>query len=292
METISLKAYAKMNTVLDIKGTYPNGYHILDMIMLSIDLYDSLTLTKISDDKIELFTGGAALAADSSNLVYKAIGIIKKKFDIKTGVRAELEKRIPMSAGLAGGSADCAAALRGMIKLFDIDIEEKELYETGKGLGADVPFCLYGKPARTEGIGEILTPLPDFPPCTLLLAKPSVGVPTPETFKEYDSLKNVTHPNTEAAIEFMKKGDLEGICKTMGNVLEEVTIKKHPVVGEIKAEMLKLGAEGALMSGSGSSVFGIFKTAETAQAAYAPVKEKFGLSEIYITKILPQRFFV
>ncbi|MCD8090854.1 MAG: 4-(cytidine 5'-diphospho)-2-C-methyl-D-erythritol kinase [Clostridiales bacterium] len=291
MDRVSINAYAKINTVLDIKGVYPNGYHILDMIMLSINLCDRLTLTKISEDKIKLRTGDADLAADSSNLVYRAIDIIRKKFNIKEGVSAEVDKKIPMSAGLAGGSADCAGALRGMLKLFDIDMEEKELYETGKSLGADVPFCLYKKPARARGIGEILTPLPDFPPCTLLLAKPVEGVPTPEAFREYDSLKNVVHPNIEKAIEYMNNGDLEGICGSMGNVLEYASIIKHPVVGELKAEMIKTGAVGALMSGSGSSVFGVYKTKKAAEEAYPLIKEKFNLTEIFITEILPGSFF-
>ncbi|MCD7904139.1 MAG: 4-(cytidine 5'-diphospho)-2-C-methyl-D-erythritol kinase [Clostridiales bacterium] len=292
MEEIFVKAYAKINTVLDIKGTYPNGYHILDMIMLSIDLCDELRLYKTEDEDIELYINGASLAADNSNLVYRAIDVMRKRFNIKQGVGAELKKKIPMAAGLAGGSADCAAALKGMVKLFDINIEEKELFEIGKSLGADVPFCLFGRPARARGIGEILTPVPDFPPCTLLLAKPPVGVPTPEAFRKFDRLKNVQHPDTEKAVEYMKKEDLEGVCGAMGNVLEGVTIKKHPIVGEIKEEMLRLGAVGALMSGSGSSVFGVFKTEEAAEAAYPFIKEKFGLSEIFVTKILPQRFFV
>ncbi len=283
MNTITLKAPAKINTVLDIKGLYPNGYHILDMIMLSIDLCDELSLEKISENEIKLYISGSKIAADSSNLVYKAIDAMKKRFDIKTGVKAVLEKKIPSSAGLGGGSADCAAAIKGMIKLFGIKAESSEIYSLGKALGADVPFCLYQRCARAEGIGEILTPLPDLPPCFILLAKPSDGMPTLKAFKEYDGLENKTHIDTEKAIEYMKAADLKGICGSMGNVLEAVTIKNIPVVGEIKAEMINQGALGALMSGSGSSVFGIYKDEAALKAAYSVIKEKFNLSEIFMT---------
>lgn len=286
METITLKAPAKINTVLDIKGVYPNGYHILDMIMLSVDLFDEITLSKTSDGKISLTAGDAPLAADSTNLVYKAIDAIRRKYGITTGIKADIKKNIPMSAGLAGGSADCAAALKGMIKLFNIKPKREEIYSMGKALGADVPFCLFAKPARAEGIGEILTPLPDLPPCKILLAKPSVGVPTVQAFKEYDSLTDVTHPNIEKAIEHMERGSLKGICETLGNVLEYVTIKNHPIVGEIKAEMLKSGAEGALMSGSGSSVFGIYTDDDALKGAYDIIKEKFAQVDIFITRPL------
>ncbi len=286
---VKRSAHAKINTILDIKGTYPNGYHILDMIMLSLELHDTVSLSKTDKDVILISTNGGEFKEDKRNLVYKAIDAIKNRFGIKEGVMAEVEKVIPISAGLAGGSADCAAALRGMIELFDINIDDSELYDIGKGLGADVPFCLYRDPARAEGIGEILTSIPDFPFCTVLLVKPSVGIPTPAAFKEYDSLKNVVHPNMDKMLEYMEKGDLKGICASMGNVLEKIAIDKHPIIGSIKEELIAQGAEGALMSGSGSAVFGIFEDEAKAKTAYTYIKEKFGIKEIFLTNILGKK---
>ncbi len=279
-------AHAKINIILDIKGRYPNGYHILDMIMLSLELHDTVILKKTDEDVILISTNGGAYSEDRDNLVYKAISAVKERFGIKEGVMAEIEKVIPISAGLAGGSSDCAAALRGMAELFGLDIAEKELYEIGGRLGADVPFCLYRNPARAEGIGEILTEVPDFPPCVVLLAKPAVGISTPDAFREYDRRKNIIHPDMDKMLMYMKKGDIKDICSSMGNVLEGIAIEKYAVIGDIKKEMMDSGAEGALMSGSGSAVFGIYKDKNTVLSAYEIIKEKFGIDDIFITEIL------
>lgn len=292
MDTVTKKAYAKINTILDIKGRYPNGYHILDMIMLSIDLCDSLTLTKTDGCDISLFSDKKALPADSSNLALKAVNIIRKEYNIKTGVRIDLKKTIPMSAGLAGGSADCAAALTAMTELFGLSISHEKLFSMGKALGADVPFCLYKAPARAEGIGEILSPVPDMPPCCILLAKPRVSMPTPEAFKKFDAVKDAEHPDINSMIKNMEKGDLKAICQSMGNVLEPVTIKKHPVVGALKNEMTAMGALGALMSGSGTSVFGIFENRETAEKAYAAINGSYDTEGLFLTRPLSRSSFV
>ncbi len=292
MDKVMKRAYAKINTVLDIKGRYPNGYHILDMIMLSINVYDTITLTKTKRRGIELFSQKSMLPLNSSNLVYKAIDVIRKRYGIETGVRAEIKKVIPMSAGLAGGSSDCAAALRGMKELFDIDISEEELYETGKTLGADVPFCLYGAPARAEGIGDILTPIADLPPCGIVLAKPRISMPTASAFREFDSLKEPQHPNAEKMIKFMEDGDIDGVCSQLGNVLESVTIKKHPIVGELKDEMQRLGALGSLMSGSGSAVFGIFRDDETAEKACLYIRDNYDVESVFSARALSRSDFV
>lgn len=285
-KTINLKAHAKINIFLDIKGRYPNGYHRLDMIMLSVGLCDRLKLEALEEENILISTNGGIPFEDKNNLIYKAISALKEKFCFKGGVLANIEKNIPSAAGLGGGSADCAAALRGTTELFGLDITEKELFEIGAKLGADVPFCLYKNPARAEGIGEILTAVPDLPPCSIIIVKPPKGISTPEAFGKYDRLKNVAHPDIGVLLKNMAEGNLEKICGSMGNVLEEAAIPEYPLVGTLKEELIKLGASGSLMSGSGSAVFGIFKKDGLAKAAYDSIKKNFVDSEVFITHAL------
>lgn len=287
MNTCTVNAHAKINTFLNIKGTYPNGYHILEMIMYSIELHDTLTLSKTDESDVLLSVNSSPYRPNPANLVSKAINAIRSRFNISTGVKVRLAKNIPSSAGLGGGSADCAAALKASLTLFNLTLPKEELYNIGKNLGADVPFCLFKNPAKVEGIGEILTPIPNFPPCIVLLVKPAVGMPTPLAFKTFDSLTDVTHPNMDKMLQSLQSKNLQNICSSMGNVLEPVAIQKHPVIGRIKNDMLKFGAEGSLMSGSGSSVFGIYTSRQAAQKAYNIIKSKYTLENIFITKILP-----
>ena len=259
---IRKKAYAKINLGLDVVGRREDGYHLVKMIMQSVDLADILEMSVTEDDQIRLTTDMPGLACDESNLVYRAAALIKERYHIRKGLRIRLEKHIPMAAGLAGGSSDCAAALRGAAELFALDIPEPELRELGLELGADVPYCLMGGTALSEGIGEVLTPLEDMPDCGILLAKPAAEVSTAHVYRALDAISDYRHPDIDGMIEAIAKGDLSQITDRLANVLEYVTVDEHEEIVRIKDAMMRLGAMETLMSGSGPTVFGIFETYE------------------------------
>ncbi|MCR5282914.1 MAG: 4-(cytidine 5'-diphospho)-2-C-methyl-D-erythritol kinase [Lachnospiraceae bacterium] len=267
MDRITQKAYAKINLSLDVTGIREDGYHLVQMVMQSLSLHDELTMEKIPEDRIILTTNVEGLPCDERNLVYKAVSLIRETYGIRDGVRMHLQKTIPMEAGLAGGSSDCAAALKGASALFGLELSLKRLMELGVTLGADVPYCLLGGSALAEGIGEVLTPLRDMPDCTILLAKPAASVSTGGVYKALDALSGYAHPDTAGILAALEQGDLQGIAERLCNVLELVTIPRHPEIERIKEQMIKAGAMGSLMSGSGSTVFGIFADEKKAAAA-------------------------
>lgn len=273
MRQIVLKAYAKINLGLDVLGRRPNGYHDVRMIMQSIGLYDLLTMKKIRDDAIVLSSNMGTLPNNEHNLVYKAISLMKTEYNITTGVRAELEKRIPVAAGMAGGSTDAAAALIGMNRLFDLNLSKERLMELGAKLGADVPYCVMGGTALAEGIGEILTPLKPIPKCYILIAKPGISVSTRFVYENLEVDKLAYHPDIDGMMERIDASDLTGITDRLSNVLETVTEKKYPIITKIKNAMLESGAMNSLMSGSGPTVFGIYADKETAMEGLAKVRE-------------------
>lgn len=285
MKNIRLKAYAKINIGLDVIRKREDNYHEVRMIMQTIDLYDKLTLTKIEEDTIILITNLAFLPTNENNLVYKAIALLKKEFNIKKGVLVSLEKHIPISAGMAGGSTDCAAALKGMNQLFSLNLSQKELMERGVMLGADVPYCILGGTALSEGIGEQLTPLPPMPPCYVLIVKPAMRVSTKFVYENLNIDSLSSHPDIDGIIHAMKENNLHDIALRLENVLESVTIKEHPIIADIKKLMNDNGALGSLMSGSGPTVFGLFDNLELAEQAKKRCRKQDSSHRVYVVTI-------
>lgn len=284
MDKISQVAFGKINLGLNVLKKRFDGYHDLDMIMQTVDISDVITITK-TDEKntIEVSSNTGKIPNDSSNLAYKAAEIICDEFDITDGIKIEIEKNIPIAAGMAGGSADCAATLKAMNKLFDLGLSTGELMDRGVSLGADVPFCVLGGTARAEGIGEVLTPLTPMPYCYILLAKPDVSVSTGFVYGRIDEINVENKPDTEAMISAIENGDLEKLAKNICNVLEEVTIPDYPIIEDIKNEMKNAGALNAMMTGSGPTVFGIFDDEDKAKVAMEKLK-LFELEQLYLTK--------
>lgn len=284
MNYVKLYARAKINPALNVIKKLDNGYHSIETIMQSINLVDTIRIEKTDVDNIILTTNLLWLPTDRRNLVYKTAQLLKQTYNIKEGIKINLFKRIPISAGLAGGSTDCAAALIGIRNLFKLPISNEELFNISKSLGADVPFCLMRGTALAKGIGEKLTPLPPFPPCYILIVKPPVSVSTSSVFENL-SLENIkARPDIEKIIYCLKTQNLIELCNNMCNVLETVTIKRHPIIEKIKDIMVKKGAMGSLMSGSGSSVFGIFLSKKSAVFASKEIQSKYNIKDIFITK--------
>ena len=288
MEAVTLQAYAKINLGLDVLRKRPDGYHEVKMIMQSISLADTLELKKIPEGTIRLINGAERdnpeVPMDKTNLIYRAIDLIKQKYAISEGIEATLTKRIPVAAGMAGGSTDAAAALKGMNQLFALGLSEQELCELGVTLGADIPYCIMGGTALSEGIGERLTPLPPMPECWILIAKPPICVSTGFVYGNLKANELTVHPDIDGMTEAIKHNDLQGITSRLGNVLETVTIPAHPEIAVIKDRRLDYGAMQALMSGSGPTVFGIFAEEEQAAEAGTAI-QKEGLSgQVYLTK--------
>lgn len=276
MNHIILKAQAKINLALDVTGKRPDGYHTLRTVMQSVALCDSVYIKKINKPGyLKVVTSVPYLPADERNIAYKAANLLIKRYNLTEGVFIKLEKRIPVSAGLAGGSADCSAVLSGMKRLFNLTISRRELMSIGLELGADVPFCLARGTALAEGVGEELTKLRPMPKAWILLVKPAAIVSTAEVFKAFVPNDTVTRPDIDRLIECIAKGDLPGIGAHMANALESVTAKLHPVIGELKALMLSNGALGAVMSGSGPTVVGLFAGRQAVMTAQAAVRLRY-----------------
>ena len=282
-QELILKAYGKINLGLDVVRRLENGYHQVRMIMQSVELADTVTMRRLSEDGIVLKTDKPGLPCDERNLAYKAASLMKEQFSLPSGVEIMLEKHIPVAAGMAGGSADCAAVLKGMNELFGLGASFEELQKIGVKLGADVPYCLMGGCALSEGIGEVLTALPKPPACTLLLAKPNISVSTKYVYESLrlDELKH--HPDIDGIVQSIETGDLERLCGKLENVLESVTGKEYPVIGKIEESMKEEGALQALMSGSGPTVFGIFREREDAERAMERVRKENPDAEVFFS---------
>ncbi len=277
------RAYAKINIGLDVLRRRADGYHEVKMIMQTVDIYDELVLEKRKEPGIELRMDNRELPSGGDNLICRAADLLFREKKITGGVNISLTKRIPIAAGMAGGSADAAAALRGVNELFDLGYSQKELQALGVGLGADIPYCLAGGTMLSEGIGEILTPLPAPPAAHLVIAKPDINVSTAFVYGNLHADSLAWHPDIDGMIAALQKGDLDGITGRLGNVLETVTVKAHPVIEQIKELLRKQGAENALMSGSGPTVFGIFKEKETAARAAEAVERGRLAKQIFVT---------
>ncbi len=285
MDIVSLKALAKINLGLDVIGKRENGYHDVKMVIQSIQLYDRVEMKRLKSNTIKVESNLFYLPGDETNLAYKAAKMMKEEFDIKEGIRITLQKYIPMAAGLGGGSADAAAVIIGMNRIFKLGAKQPKLIELGTKIGADVPFCIMRGTVLAEGIGEHLTPLPPMPKCPVLIAKPAVSVSTAEVYGNLKLYEGMEHPDIDGLIEEIKNKNLKGIAKKMGNVLETVTIPKNPVVGEIKKLMINNGALNAMMSGSGPSVFGLFQNEKELGVAYDELKKSDYVKELFASEL-------
>lgn len=283
-DTIQLKAYAKINLGLDVIGVRQDGYHEVRMIMQTVKLFDKLSFRLLEEDAIRIKTNLGFLPTDENNLVYKAIRLLKETYGVSEGIEVDLFKCIPVAAGMAGGSSDCAAALIGASRLFKLNLDKKKLMEYGVKLGADVPYCIMRGTALSEGIGEILTPLPSIPDCYILIAKPPISVSTKFVYEHFDTQENVVHPDIDGMVDAIYHKDLEGIIKRFGNVLETVTIPEYPVIDEIKQLMMEKGAMNAMMSGSGPTVFGFFKDKNIADAAAESIRKKQLANQVFVVQ--------
>lgn len=283
MNQIKLKAYGKINLCLDVLGRREDGYHEVKMIMQTVGVYDRLTMSKREDDRITITTNLAYLPVGENNLVYRAIELLRQEFGIRQGVQVELQKYIPVAAGMAGGSADAAAALVGMNHLFHLRLGREQLMKRGVTLGADVPYCIMRGTALSEGIGEKLTPLPAPPDCHLLIAKPKVNASTKLVYERFDACAEVEHPDVDGMIEALKEKDIKKLAGKLGNVLEYVTAEEYPVIGEIRQTMLEGGALGSIMTGSGPTVFGLFEEEEKAAAVRDILRQDDRIRQIYLT---------
>ena len=284
MDEITLKALAKINLGLDVIRRREDGYHEVSMVMQTIHLYDQLLIQKSDTPGIQIHSNLSFLPVNENNLVYKAGKLLMDEFDIHTGVSVELNKRIPVAAGMAGGSTDAAAMLYGMNQLFGLKLKRKDLMERGVQIGADVPYCIMRGTALAEGIGEKLSSLPPMVKCPVLIAKPAVSVSTKFVYQNLKLDEQTPHPDIDALIADIRNKDLDGICADMGNVLETVTIPNYPIIAQIKEQMLKSGAKASMMSGSGPTVFGIFPDEQTTLACQAFLKEKGDARQVYITE--------
>ena len=277
MNTFRIKAYAKINLGLDVLRRRPDGYHEVKMIMQTVDLYDDLEFTKLAEDEIRIFTDKEELPADQGNLIWRAAARMKELYQISEGVSVKLTKRIPIAAGMAGGSADAAAVLVGLNELYGARLSMSELCALGASIGADVPFALMGGTCRVQGLGDVLKPLPPLPECWFTVVMPDYGVSTPEAFAAYDRVGSSVHPDCAAQEAAIRAGDLDGVCAAAGNALEECSGAKDNEA--IKNALRENGAVAALMTGSGAAVFGVFRTEGEALAAAAALRPRW--PEVY-----------
>ena len=280
-----LKAYGKINLALDVLKKREDGYHEVRMIMQNVDLFDLLTLEDRDEPGISLKTNLSFLPCDENNLCYKAASLLMDEFGVKRGVSIDLEKRIPVAAGMAGGSTDAAAVMVGVNRLFSLGLKKEELMERGVKIGADVPYCVMRGTALSEGIGEILTPLPAMVECPVVIAKPPVSVSTKFVYGSLKADEITDHPKVDDMIEAIKAHDLRGVAGTMANVLESVTIPEYPVIGQIKEFLLAHGALNSLMSGSGPTVFALFEDDATAQAAADALRDTQMAKNVFVKHI-------
>jgi 4-diphosphocytidyl-2-C-methyl-D-erythritol kinase len=284
-QSMNLKALAKINLGLDVLGRRENGYHDVRMVMQTIYLYDNITLKKIETPEIQLKTNLHFLPLDDKNIAYKAAKMLMDEFELEGGIQITLDKHIPVAAGLAGGSSNAAAVLVGMNRVYDLGLSEQELMDRGVKLGADVPYCIMRGTVLAEGIGEVLTPLAPLPKCYVLVAKPAISVSTKTVYEKLDSHEIEDHPDIDGILTGLEEGDLKKIASSMVNVLERVTIDDYPIIEDIKDVMKENGALGAMMSGSGPTVFGIYDEKKLAKAAQEKIKKAGLTKQVYVVNV-------
>ena len=284
----SIKAYAKVNLALDVLRRRPDGYHDVKMIMQNLDIYDELEFEVIARDtedvRIDLTVNKEGIPTDDRNLVYKAIVMLFGAFNIKSHIAVNLIKNIPAEAGMAGGSTDCAAALKAVNVLYNLGLTTDELMKYGVKLGADVPYCILGRTAISEGIGEVLTPIKGLPSVHVLVAKPPVNVSTKEIYTNLKANELKKHPDVDGMVEALESENLNAIAARMENVLETVTVDMHPEIEELKELMKEQGALNAIMSGSGPTVFGLFEDKDKVWEAAMLISDQNKAPEVFITR--------
>ncbi|WP_318617473.1 4-(cytidine 5'-diphospho)-2-C-methyl-D-erythritol kinase [Sporosarcina sp. YIM B06819] len=283
------KAPAKINLTLDVLHKRPDGFHEVEMIMTTVDLADRIWIRPMDNGRITIKTSERFVPNDRKNLAYQAAELLQRQYGIKEGVEITLEKSIPVAAGLAGGSSDAAATLRGLNRLWNLGIEADELATLGSRIGSDVSFCVHGGTALATGRGEMIQHLPAPPNCWVILAKPAISVSTGDIYGNLN-LKSVDHPQTSSMIEALVAGDYDKMCKSVGNVLEAVTMDLHPQVVMLKEQMKRFGADAVLMSGSGPTVFGLVKHESRVPRIYNGLKGF--CPEVYAVRMIGERHFL
>lgn len=287
MDKLALKAYGKINLGLDVLRKRPDGYHDLKMIMQMVDVYDDIIITKTGrKDEIIVATDKFVLENEKGNLAYMAVKLLFDEFNIHQGIEIKINKRIPIAGGMAGGSSDCATTLMGINEMFDLKLSKEDLMKRGVKLGADVPYCVLGKTAIAEGIGEILTPLSTPPSCYVIIAKPPVSVSTAFVYRNIRPDEITKRPDIDGMAEAIKNGDLYKMSSLLYNVMEDVTVPEYPIIADIKKMMIENGALNSIMSGSGPTVFGIYDNLEKAENTMKLLKKSNLTEQLYLTKFI------
>ncbi len=284
MDRITLKARAKVNIGLDITGVLENGYHLVDMIMQTLQLHDEVTIRKKRETGIEIRSNLRYLPVNENNIVYQAAKMMVDEFQIQDGLRFDIKKEIPVAAGMAGGSADAASTLIGINRMYQLSLSTQELCIRGLKLGADVPYCIQGGTMHATGIGEHLERITAMPDCFVVVVKPKASASTKIVYQKFDQLSQVIHPNMTQLLLQMEDKSLNGIAAAMGNVLEQVTIPMIPEIASIKEVLLKNGALNAMMSGSGPTVFGLYTDRTQADRAVAELSYIKDIQKACVTK--------
>lgn len=283
------KAPAKINLTLDVLHKRSDGFHEVEMIMTTVDLADRVWIRPTDSGRITIKTSERFVPNDRKNLAYQAAELLQRQYGIREGVEITLEKSIPVAAGLAGGSSDAAATLRGLNRLWNLGIGADELATLGAQIGSDVSFCVHGGTALATGRGEVIKNLPAPPNCWVILAKPAISVSTGDIYGNLD-LSTVNHPQTSSMVEALVAGDYDKMCQSVGNVLEGVTMDLHPQVVMLKEQMKKFGADAVLMSGSGPTVFGLVKHESRVPRIYNGLKGF--CPEVYAVRMVGERHFL
>ena len=283
MKSIELKSRAKINLSIDVLGKREDGYHLVEMIMQTIDLYDIINITENDIDEININSNSLDIPLNKNNIVYKAAEVLKERFNIKSGLNIFIQKNIPVAAGMAGGSCNAAAVLVGLNKLWNLKLSEKQLQEIGLALGADVPFCISGNAALAQGIGEELTYIKGLPKDTsILICKPNLFVSTKDVYQGLDLDNIKDRPDNKLLIKCLEEGNIKVLSENMVNVLESVTSKMHEEILDIEKVMLDNNALGSMMSGSGPTVFGLFEKEEDAIKGKEKLLKKY--NQVYVVR--------
>lgn len=280
---IEKKAYAKINLGLDVTGRREDGYHLVRMIMQNVDLYDVLRFEDNESKEVVLTTDSGKVPADDNNLICKVARQLKENYNVQKGVNITLTKKIPVAAGMAGGSTDAAATYTALNKLWDLGLTDEILCKLAVKLGADIPYCIMGGTMLAEGIGEELTRIADMPNCCILIAKPDIDVSTAWVYKELDSSPIASHPDIDGIKKAIEDGNINKMCELIGNVLEPVTSSRYSQIGQLEKIMKEHGAVGAFMTGSGPTVFGIFDEKKDAKEAFEAVKQSNLAPEVFLS---------
>lgn len=285
MDEIRLKALAKINLGLDVVGKQEDGYHLVRMVMQTIHLFDSIQMQKTRTPGIQLTSNMKFFPKDEHNIAYKAADLLIQEFKITEGIHINITKRIPVCAGMAGGSTDAAAVLYGMNQMYGLKLSHRQLSKRGLTLGADVPYCLMRGTALAEGIGEKLTRLPAMPRCIVVVAKPSISVSTKWVYENLHLSRHMVHPDIDQLLAGIEQHNLKKMAAHMRNILEEVTVKEYPVIEQIKENFMAHGALHAMMSGSGPTVFALFEKRKYAQKAADALRASGMAKQIYVTTV-------